>query len=41
MKIEAVDGIEGWVQAVMPSDQETGSDGRPSSVDLPFLMVGT
>ncbi|MEJ7902170.1 MAG: hypothetical protein WKF63_10005, partial [Thermomicrobiales bacterium] len=38
-KITTPDGVEGWVQGAIPSDRETGSDGRPSSVDLPFLMT--
>jgi hypothetical protein len=37
-KVRVADGFEGWVQAVIPSDQETGSDGRPSSLDLPWLI---
>lgn len=40
-KISLQDGAAGWVQGAIPSDRETGSDGRPSSVDLPFLIVGT
>ncbi len=39
-KVVAPNGSEGWVQFAVPSDRETGSDGRPSSVDLPFLLVG-
>ena len=31
------DGGEGWVQAARPSPMETGSDGRPSTVDLALL----
>lgn len=29
---------DGWVQAAIPSSQETGSDGRPSSVLLSLLL---
>jgi murein DD-endopeptidase MepM/ murein hydrolase activator NlpD len=31
------DGADGWVQAVTPSSNDTGADGRPSSVRLDFL----
>ena len=31
------DGNEGWVQAAVPVDHDTGSDGRPSSVRFDFL----
>ena len=37
-KVATPTGTEGWIQGAVPSDRETGSDGRPSSVDLPFLM---
>lgn len=37
-KVTTPAGTEGWIQGAVPSDRETGSDGRPSSVDLPFLM---
>jgi hypothetical protein len=30
-------GAEGWVQAAVPSTNDTGSDGRPSSVRFHFL----
>jgi murein DD-endopeptidase MepM/ murein hydrolase activator NlpD len=30
-------GAEGWVQAAVPVDDDTGSDGRPSSVRFHFL----
>jgi hypothetical protein len=30
-------GTEGWVQAAVPSTNDTGSDGRPSSVRFHFL----
>jgi len=39
-KVETPDGTAGWVRGAIPSNRETGSDGRPSSVDLPFLMTG-
>jgi murein DD-endopeptidase MepM/ murein hydrolase activator NlpD len=32
-------GNEGWVQAAVPTDYDTGSDGRPSSVQFQFLPV--
>jgi hypothetical protein len=32
-------GAEGWVQAAAPSTNDTGSDGRPSSVRFDFLPV--
>lgn len=32
-------GETGWVRSAMPSDRETGSDGRPSALGLPFLIV--
>jgi murein DD-endopeptidase MepM/ murein hydrolase activator NlpD len=35
----AADDLEGWVQAAIPSDRETGSDGRPSALDRPFLIL--
>lgn len=38
-RIATPEGAEGWVQGAVPSDRETGSDGRPSAVDLPFLMT--
>jgi murein DD-endopeptidase MepM/ murein hydrolase activator NlpD len=31
------DGTAGWVQAVLPSANDIGSDGRPSSVSFQFL----
>ncbi len=39
LRIAVGDGVGGWVQAAVPSDRETGSDGRPSSIDRPFLIV--
>jgi murein DD-endopeptidase MepM/ murein hydrolase activator NlpD len=36
-RIALADGEEGWVQAVSPSSNDTGADGRPSSVRLDFL----
>jgi murein DD-endopeptidase MepM/ murein hydrolase activator NlpD len=33
------DGNEGWVQVAVPTDYDTGSDGRPSSVRFDFLPV--
>ena len=29
----------GWLQVAVPSDAETGTDGRPSSVEFPFLLM--
>ena len=40
LRIARGDEFGGWVQAAIPSDRETGSDGRPSSLDRPFLLVG-
>jgi len=39
LRIRTPDGMEGWVQAAIPSDRETGTDGRPSALDWPFLIV--
>lgn len=39
LHIETEEGISGWVQAAVPSDRETGSDGRPSALDRPFLIL--
>jgi hypothetical protein len=36
-RIALPDGGEGWVQAAVPSANDTGSDGRPSSVRLDFV----
>lgn len=36
-QISAPDIGEAWVQAAVPSDNDTGSDGRPSSVRFDFL----
>jgi hypothetical protein len=36
-RIALPDGNEGWVQAAVPSENDTGSDGRPSSVRFDFL----
>jgi hypothetical protein len=30
----------GWIQALVPSDAEAGSDGRPSSLDVVVLVTG-
>jgi hypothetical protein len=29
----------GWVQALVPSEAETGSDGRPSSLEIAVLVT--
>ncbi len=39
LRIETSDGADGWVQAAVPSERETGSDGRPSALDRPFLIL--
>ena len=36
-RIELPDGTAGWVRAALPSTNDTGSDGRPSSVRFAFL----
>jgi hypothetical protein len=36
-RIALADGEEAWVQAAIPSFNDTGSDGRPSSVPFDFL----
>ncbi len=36
-RIALPDGGDGWVRAAVPSDLETGSDGRPSSVRFDLL----
>jgi murein DD-endopeptidase MepM/ murein hydrolase activator NlpD len=36
-RIALPDGIEGWVRAAAPVANDTGSDGRPSSVQFDFL----
>ncbi len=36
-KVETED-TSGWLQVAVPSDAETGGDGRPSSVQFPFLL---
>jgi murein DD-endopeptidase MepM/ murein hydrolase activator NlpD len=36
-QITLPDGEIGWVQAVVPTDSDTDSDGRPSSVQFHFL----
>ena len=41
LRIAVGDEVGGWVQAAIPSDRETGSDGRPSSIDRPFLIAST
>ena len=38
-RIALPDGAEGWVQAATPTANDTGSDGRPSSVRFDFLPV--
>lgn len=38
LRITTSGGTEGWMQAAIPSDRETGSDGRPSALDRPFLI---
>ncbi len=40
-RLEAPDGGPAWVQAATPSSNDTGSDGRPSSVRLDFLLAVT
>ncbi|HEV2066560.1 MAG TPA: hypothetical protein VGR08_06980, partial [Thermomicrobiales bacterium] len=39
LRIRTGDGTEGWVRGAVPSDRETGADGRPSALDWPFLIV--
>jgi Peptidase family M23 len=36
-RITLADGKEGWVQAAVATDHDSGSDGRPSSVQVHFL----
>ena len=36
-QVELPDGTEAWVPALMASDQDTGSDGRPSSIQFILL----
>jgi murein DD-endopeptidase MepM/ murein hydrolase activator NlpD len=36
-RIALADGVEGWVQAALPSAHDTGSDGRPSSLRFALL----
>jgi murein DD-endopeptidase MepM/ murein hydrolase activator NlpD len=36
-QIARPDGTKGWVQAVVPSSHDTGSDGRPSSLQFVLL----
>ena len=36
-RLAMTDGTLGWVQAALPSANDTGSDGRPSSVRFAFL----
>jgi murein DD-endopeptidase MepM/ murein hydrolase activator NlpD len=38
-RVRVGDDRAGWVRAAIASDRETGSDGRPSAVDVPFLIV--
>ena len=40
-RIALADGIEGWVRAAAPSANDTGSDGRPSSVRFDYLPAVT
>lgn len=35
------DGTRGWIEAAIPDDGETGSDGRPSSVRIDLLPIPT
>ncbi len=39
LKIRIDDGTEAWVQGAIPSTRETGSDGKPSALDRPFLIL--
>lgn len=39
MQVTLADGTSGWVQVAAPSSFETGSDGRPSSVDRPVFLT--
>lgn len=39
LRIQIDDGMEGWVQAAVPSDRETGADGRSSALNWPFLIL--
>ncbi len=39
LKVRIDDATEAWVQAAIPSDRETCSDGRPSALDRPFLIL--
>lgn len=36
-RVELPDGTRGWAQAAVPSDEETGADGRPASVRFNLL----
>lgn len=36
-RLQFADDRDGWIQTAIPSNRETGSDGRPSSVLLPLL----
>jgi hypothetical protein len=38
-QIALPDGARGWLQAAVPSMDETGSDGRPSSIRFTLLPV--
>jgi len=38
LRLDTGSGEVEWVRAMMPSATETGSDGRPSSLDVPWLL---
>ena len=40
-QIALTNGEEGWVQAAVPLEFDTGSDGRASSVRFTFVLVVT
>ncbi len=40
-RVETAPGDRGWAQAAVPSSRDTGSDGRPSTVELVLLPVVT
>lgn len=40
-QVALASGDTGWVQAAVPSNLETGSDGRPSALRLDFLPVAS
>ena len=39
-QVELPDGRSGWLPAVLADDHDTGSDGRPSSLQLVLLPIG-